>query len=56
MHEKPSHQLLMSWGSGVRRRSVDDTAGMEERDTEARLHSKPAPRPGAEKRATDCRW
>ena len=56
MHEKPSHQLLMSWGSGVRRRSVDDTAGMEERDTEARLHSMPAPRPGAEKRATDCRW
>jgi hypothetical protein len=49
------YQLLTSWGSGVRRRRVDDAAGSEERDTDVRRRSAARPKRGAECRATDCR-
>ena len=49
------HQLLMSWGSGVRRRSVEDAAGSEERDTDDRRRSAPSPERGAECRDTEFR-
>ena len=53
--EAEAHQLLTSWGSGVRRRKVDDVAGSEERDTDVRRRSAASPNRGAECRDTDCR-
>ena len=54
-HSVMGHQLLMSWGSGVRRRSVEEVAGSDERDTDVRRRSEPSPKRGAECRDTDCR-